>query len=119
MRTTEYESDEMFFEKLGVEREMFFICVTIRKVLSYWLGIPTISILADSSPSEYQCDGWDSEEFIWQILYELDMEDCCPIDFPNFFPCNIFFLKKEKKYKTVKDWMIIAIRSIKQCCQKT
>jgi hypothetical protein len=111
-----YESDEKFFEKLGIDKKMFHICTTIRKVLSYWLGIPAVSILADSSPNEYQCDGWDPEEFMWQVSYELNLDDYYLLDFPDFFSYRKIFTRG-KKYKKVKDWMTIAITSIEKAIE--
>jgi hypothetical protein len=111
-----YESDEKFFEKIGIDQKMFHICITIRKVLSNWLGISAESILADSPPSDYQCDGWDPEEFIWQVSYELNMDDYCFLDFPDFFSYRNIFIRGEK-YRKVKDWMTVALASIEMAVE--
>ena len=107
-----FESDEEFVKQLMlVQNEERSVCIVVRNVLALWLDIPSTTITANRSPQAFHCDGWDNDEFVWHILYELK-SDVIPDDFPDLFPCSISLLRR-KTYMSIKEWMLDVLNSIK------
>ncbi|MDR1140228.1 MAG: hypothetical protein LBL62_00950 [Planctomycetaceae bacterium] len=106
MISPQHESIEEFLKNAQIEPEYAKVTEVIRDVLSKWLGVEATSIISSMPTKEMYCRGWDSTEFMWQVLYELELDLVdSNTDFPDLFPSNFPFFSKKKTYRTIGEWV--------------
>ncbi len=91
------ESVEEFLSNSGIEPEHSELVSVIREVLSKWTGIEPSCITSSTKPKKLHCRDWDSTEFMWDVLHELDLDlPPCDADFPDLFPCMFSFFMQQR-----------------------